>query len=592
MQTHLDYPRLLNEARKVRLVAGMRTLRIALLGDCALAQFVPLLRALFARANVWAEFHEGGFDGVELEVLNPDSALYHFRPDVIVLLNAVQSLRDKYYQRSGDASAWAGEMISRMTRVWDSIRQHSTAQIVQSNFAAPIERFYGNYDLKVDSSLPAVVARLNTLICEEARKHSEVLVNDVEHLASWLGRKEWFDERFWTLAKSFCAPDLLPVVAKNVVDIVLSTRGRVVKCVIVDLDNTLWGGTVGDDGPHGIKIAPHGEGEEFFRLQCFLRELKNRGILLAVCSKNEHATAVAPFEQNSGMVLKLSDMAVFVANWDNKASNIEKIRDTLNIGFDSMVFLDDNPFERNLVRDMLPDVIVPELPEDASEYVRSITELNLFETNTHTAEDLQRTDFYRAEAQRQKAVATAATFEEFLKSLEMKIDVRRFLPEQFPRIEQLFQRSNQFNLTTHRYTRAQCEAMKNDATCLPLSASLSDRFGDHGLISIVVARADADSGSLVITDWLMSCRVLSRGVEEYLMNGIVDEARQRELGRVRGVFVPTAKNGMVKEFFARFGFEKSCEDPDGRTEWVLDTAAYAHRPVFIQAAEDKDPVAA
>lgn len=593
MEIDLDYPRLLKEARVIQPAAGMPTLRLALLGDCALQQFLPLLRALFYRTNFWVEIHEGGFDGIDFEALNPESALYRFEPDVVVLLNAVQNLRDKYYLRTGDASDFANETLLRMTRAWDSIRQHSSAQIIQSNFVAPIERTYGNYDLKVASSLPASVANLNLRISEEARSRSFVLVNDVEHLASWVGRKNWFDERFWTLAKSFCAPELLPLVAKNIVDIVLSTKGRAIKCVILDLDNTLWGGIVGDDGPLGIRVSAHGEGEEFHRLQCFLREIKNRGILLAVCSKNEHANAIAPFEQNPGMVLKLSDIAAFVANWDNKAANITEIQRTLNIGFDSMVFLDDNPFERNLVRDMLPGVIVPELPDDPSDYVKAISELNLFETSTHSAEDAQRTEFYRVEAQRQIAESTASSFEEFLRSLEMKIEVERFVPEHLGRITQLLQRSNQFNLTTHRYTHAQCEAMLNDTErCLPLYASLSDRFGDHGLIGIVVARPGIVTGALVITDWLMSCRVLTRGVEEYLMNHIVEDASRRGLGRVLGEFIPTSKNGMVKDFFARFGFEKAHEDANGRTEWVLETAAYAPRQVFLQRVEKVGSVSA
>ena len=356
------------------------------------------------------------------------------------------------------------------------------------------------------------------------------------------------------------------------------------KGVIVDLDNTLWGGVIGDDGPDGILISAHGEGEDYYRFQCFLRELKNRGVLLAVCSKNEHSNAVLPFERHPAMVLRLSDFAAFVANWDNKAVNIERIQQTLNIGLESMVFVDDNPFERNLVRNLLPTVIVPELPDDPSDYVRALCELNLFETNTVAKEDAQRTELYRVEGQRRIAEANAASFEEFLQSLDMKITMERFTPQNLNRISQLFQRSNQFNLTTHRYTQAHCEVMMGDtASYLPLGVSLSDRFGDHGLISIVVARPDLAAGALVITDWLMSCRVLARGVEEYLMNHVFEEARRRDLQRVLGEFVPTSKNAMVKDFFARFGFKKVREDSDGRSEWMLETNAYTPRPVFITA---------
>ena len=583
MEPHLEYSRLLKEARAISSDPGLPAIKIALLGDSAVQQFTPLLRALLRRAGFHADIYEGGFDGVEFDTLNPSSPLYAFDPDIVVVLNAVQGLRDKYYQRQGDTSGFASSATSRIVGAWDAIRTHSRAQVVHANFAAPIERVYGNYDLKVAATLPAIVARMNILLAKEAQSRGHVLLLDVDHLASWVGRKEWFDERFWTLSKSFCAPELLPMVAKNIVDIVLSTRGRSVKCVILDLDNTLWGGVVGDDGVHGIRIDAHGEGEDFHRFQCFLRELKNRGVLLAVCSKNEHANAVLPFQQLSSMVLKLDDFAAFIANWDNKAENIRKIRQALNIGLDSMVFLDDNPFERNLVREMLPEVIVPELPDDPSEFVRAICAMNLFEASTHAAEDAHRTEFYRVESQRELAKATAASFEDYLQSLEMKIDVARFTPESLPRIVQLLQRSNQFNLTTHRYSQVQCEAMMNDTQqVLPLTASLRDRFGDHGLISIVVLRPDAVTGTLAITDWLMSCRVLMRGVEEYLMNLIVVEARQRNLPAVCGEFIPTAKNGMVREFFARFGFEKSHEDASGRTDWMLQTANYMPRAVFIQ----------
>ena len=270
----------------------------------------------------------------------------------------------------------------------------------------------------------------------------------------------------WALAKLPAALEHLPLIAQSIVDVTLATKGRAVKCIALDLDNTLWGGVVGDDGPHGIQIAAHGDGEAFHRFQSFLKELKNRGILLAVCSKNEHENAVRPFEVNSEMVLKLEDITVFVANWDNKADNLRRIRDTLNIGLDSILFLDDNPFERAAVRAMSPEVIVPELPEDPADYVKALVELNLFETTAFSAEDAVRSTLYRQEAQRRLAETTATSFEDYLQSLDMTIEVSRFAPEQLNRITQLLQRSNQFNLTTQRHNQAQCEAMMMDTEAL------------------------------------------------------------------------------------------------------------------------------
>jgi FkbH-like protein len=579
----LDYSLLMKEHRRFKPVEGSKKIRLALLGDCAVQQLFPLIKVLFGRANFEVEFYQGGFDGSEFEVLDPNSNLYAFKPNFIVIINATQSLRDKFYQRDHNSPRFAQETLSKISLLWDVIKQNSDAQIIQTNFALPLERFYGNYELKVSTSFLRTVSALNQSIAVESESRNHVLLLDIQHMASWVGGKNWFDERFWSVSKSFCSPDYLPLAAKNIVDIALSVQGRSVKCVVLDLDNTLWGGIIGDDGIHGIKINEHGEGEDYYRVQNFLRELKKRGILLAVCSKNDHANAIAPFEENMEMVLNLEDIAVFVANWENKASNILNIQQKLNIGLDSMVFLDDNPFERNLVRELLPQVIVPEIGEDPSDYIRVICELNLFETNSHTDEDAQRTEFYRTEAQRESAKDNSASFEEFLQSLNMKIDVNRFSESNIPRITQLFQRSNQFNLTTNRYTQAQCDEMMVDYEhYLPLTASLKDRFGDHGLISIVVLRPDYAEGTMYICDWLMSCRVLKRGVEEYLMNYVVQETQSRGLKRVYGEYIPTAKNAMVKEFYAGFDFEKIRKDAEDRFEWLLDVASYSPRIIYIQ----------
>jgi FkbH-like protein len=577
----MDHASLLRESKRLDPAATRSKVRIALLSDAATQQFVPLLRTLFHRHGVHADLYEGPFDGIQLEALNPNSGLYRFQPDFIVMLNSIQALRAAFSQRNGDASAFIEERTRGIVEVWDTIQQHTTATLVQSTFAMPYERYFGNFDQKVPSSFYSVAAALNACIGQQVRSRAGVLINDVESIASWVGRREWFDDRFWDIAKSFCALPHMPLVAKNIVDIVMASRGRVAKCVVLDLDNTLWGGVIGDDGVDGIRLSAHGDGEAFYRLQAYLKELRNRGILLAVCSKNEMAAAVLPFDKHPDMLLQRSDITVFIANWIDKAENIRKIHDVLNIGFDSMVFLDDNPFERNWVRGLLPDVIVPELPEDPADYVRAISELNLFETTSFSGEDLKRAELYRVEADRREAQAAYASAEDFLQSLDMRIVVSRFDPFHLPRIAQLIQRSNQFNLTTHRYTEAECDALMNNPNVLPLYAKLSDRLGDHGLIGLIVMEPRGDE--LVIVDWLMSCRVLARGVEQYLMNLVVAEARQRNLTNVRGQYIRTAKNQMVEGFFAQFGFVQTGGDAN-RADWLLDCSTYQARETFISPA--------
>jgi FkbH-like protein len=576
----LEYSKLAREAKKANF-EGLPKVRLALLSDAATQLLVPLLRELFRRGGLAAEIYEAPFDAIELEAFNPSSDLYSFQPDFVVLLNSTQALRAAFF-RDGGSSSVAHDVEARMVGVWDAIRGNTNALVIQSNYVMPYERLFGNYDLKHAGSWYDTVENINRRIVLAARERNNVLVNDINGLASWFGRRTWFDERFWELAKSFCATEYLPAVAKNIADISLAARGRAVKCIVLDLDNTLWGGVVGDDGVDGIKLSAHGDGEAFHRFQSFLLGLKKRGILLCVCSKNENAAAIKPFEEHPEMVLRKEDITIFVANWTNKAENIKTIRDALEIGYDSMVFLDDSPFERNSVRGILPQVIVPDLPEDPADYVKVLSELNLFETTNVSKEDSNRADLYRAEFERRSAASTFSNFEEYLASLDMRIDVARFEPSRLNRISQLLQRSNQFNLTTHRYNERQCEAMMQDASCIPLYVCLRDRFGDHGLISVIVARPNAADDVLAITDWLMSCRVLARGVEEYLMNYVVREAARLNLGFVSGEYIPTAKNGMVKDFFSKFGFEKAGDVQDGSTHWRLRVADYEERKIHIQ----------
>ncbi len=579
----LSYADFVRESRRRDLPPGSQKLRVAILADTATQRIVTLLRVLFRMNDIDYAFYEGGFDGIEIEVYSADSELYRFAPDVVIILNAVQALRSRFGRREGDAEAFVEKTLNTMTGVWGAIRQHSTASIIQSNFVLPYERTFGNFDLKMSQSFYAIVTRLNVEIASRARQQGPVLINDLDALASWIGRRSWFDDRLWDLSKYLCSVDHLPVVAQNIVDIAMALRGKVVKCVVLDLDNTLWGGVIGDDGLDGIKLNSHGDGEAFYRFQLFLRELLKRGIILAVCSKNEMANAVLPFEKHPEMVLKRDDIACFVANWNDKAENIRHIREILNIGFDSMVFLDDNAFERDLVRTLVPDIIVPNLPEDPADYVRAISELNLFETTTFSTADLERSELYRLEGLRQQEQASFASIEEFLRSLKMQITIARFDSYHLPRIAQLIQRSNQFNLTTRRRTEADCADLMKDPLSIPLYATLSDRLGDHGLISIVIL--EQLPGELAIRDWLMSCRVVKRGVEQALMNEVFLQAQSLGLERVTGEFIPTAKNAMVQDFYGQFGFEKVREQ-EGRTTWQANVADYEPATVLMERAAE------
>jgi FkbH-like protein len=573
----LSYRRLAGKGRHLLCEEGWPKRRVAILSDAASQQFVPVLRALFHENGISVETYEGIFDAFEMEVLDPGSGLYAFRPDVVILASCAQALRSRYFHNS--ESDFARCCLERVQGLWGVLRAQSNAQILQFNYAMPYERFFGNFDLLVPHSLYASISRLNALLAAAAPEHDGVTLIDVEMISSNVGRAAWYDDRLWNMTKAFCRLEHLPLVCQSIVEVVLTLMGRVTKCLILDLDNTLWGGIVGDLGHLGVEIGAHGDGEAFYHFQNYLLALKKRGIILAVCSKNEIENALRPFSDNPEMVLRRNDIAVFVANWENKADNIRTIRERLNIGFDSMVFLDDNPFERNLVRQLVPDVIVPELTEDPADYVRFLSSLNLFETTSYSPADARRAEQYKEEAERLELKALISDVTEYLKSLEMKIHVARFDPENLSRIAQLTQRSNQFNMTTQRLTEGECrEMMLDDEAWIPLYASLSDRFGDHGLISVVTLRHARDAIS--IANWLMSCRVLSRGVEEYLMARVVKVALERRVARIEAEYIPTAKNAMVKGFYSRFGFDLVGENA-GHTRWALNPELFRPAPTYI-----------
>jgi len=575
----LEYFALMKRAKELP-ISDNRQLRVAILADVSTQHLTPLLRALFAGNGVTVHIYEAGFDTVELEALDPNSGLYSFDPEVVVILQSLGKLKANYYDFPADPASFVASKATHIEQVWKAIRARSGAPIIQSTFVLPYERPFGNYGNAGVNTLHGAASDLNREICLRARANPGVLINDVDYLAAWVGRRHFIDEKLWSVSKSLCALELMPDVAQNVVDIALATQGRTVKCVVLDLDNTLWGGVVGDEGLDGIELGDRDETGTFRSFQLYLRELGRRGILLAVCSKNDESVARRVFQEHPGMVLREADIAVFIANWDDKATNIRRIREKLNIGFDSMVFLDDNPFERNLVRQLLPEVIVPELSEDPELYVRTISELNLFEVASHSELDLQRAALYRDQEERALESSRFVNLDDYLKSLETRARVARFEPRELGRIAQLLQRSNQFNLTTRRHSEAECEAMMRDEEAyFPFSISVRDRFGDFGLINLVILR---HSGTVLEIDtFVMSCRVLQRGVEQLAMNKIFEYARRVGCDRVIGRYIPSPKNGMVKSFYAQFGFERLSGDDAEGLLWSLKPSDYVEREVYI-----------
>jgi FkbH-like protein len=390
------------------------------------------------------------------------------------------------------------------------------------------------------------------------------------------GLYAWHDPALWFRAKQEVHPAAAPIYGDLLGRLLSARQGRSSKCLVLDLDNTLWGGVIGDDGLNGIVLGQgSARGEAYVAFQLYVRNLLRRGVVLAVCSKNDEKNALEPFDNHPDMVLRRSDIACFVANWADKPSNIRSIAKMLNIGIDSLVFADDNPFEREIVRRELPTVQVPELPEDPSLYGRCVADAGYFEGVTVTAEDFERAGQYRGNAERENLKGSATDVEGYLRSLNMILTWARFDPVGLPRIVQLINKTNQFNLTTQRLTETEAAAVMTNDQALSLQLRLADRVGDNGMISVVIGTVAPGTGDMNIDTWLMSCRVLGRQVEQATLNLVAQESVRLGARRLIGTYRPSSKNSMVKDHYAKLGFE--CIEPvdEVETRWALDLTQFS-----------------
>ncbi len=559
-----------------------RKAKIAFLGSFTTHQLVSLLELYLAGGWVGAEVYEADYGTFRQEMLDPQSDLYKFRPDFIVLATCWRDLghRPELGDDRAEVQRKVEAELADWSLLWRTAHDKLGCQIIQNNFDAPPWRILGNHEMRHAASFGRYTTLVNLAFQDHAPSY--VTIHDTDNLAATWGRWEWGDDRFYQHAKLPCSPELLVDYAHSLASLILAHLGVVKKCLVLDLDNTLWGGVIGDDGLGGIRLGQGDpESESFVAFQSYVKGLRQRGVILAVCSKNTDSIAREVFEKHSEMVLRLDDISCFVANWDDKASNLVRIAEQLNIGLNSLVFVDDNPAERSIVRQLRPEVAVPELPPDACGYIRALERHRFFQPLVLSNEDLKRTDYYRADSARQAAESSAEELDGFLKSLEMTALFGPIEPATLERAAQLIQRSNQFNLTTRRHSAADLLAMMADDAWLTRTVSLRDRFGDNGLISVLLAKVVGDA--LEIDTWLMSCRVLKRGVEQFLLNRLCEFAQLRGLRALRGEYIPTAKNGLVRDHYASLGFTQlSCAD-SAHSAWEFRVdAGWTPFPIFIK----------
>lgn len=564
-----------------------KPVRLALLGSCTTDQLAPGLRVGALRHRLWMTLYTSAYGQYQQEAMDSASTLYAFEPDVALCAFDSQHLLglETAASTAEQADAKVATVIKKLRSLWRLLRSHANLQIIQQTLLPTAQALMGSNEQRLPGAPLNLIRRINTALRVAADEEGVDLLS-VDECSERDGLSAWHDARLWLRAKQYVAPPAGPAYGDQVARLIAARRGLSGKCLVLDLDNTLWGGVIGDDGLERIVLGQgSAEGEAFVAFQRYVRDLTRRGVILAVCSKNDEANALLPFTSHPEMVLKRDEIACFVANWQDKASNLRNIAQQLNIGIDSLVFVDDNPFERNLVRRELPMVRVPEMPEDPADYASCVAASGYFEGVRLTEEDRARAGQYQANLKREMLRTSHSNLDSYLRSLDMRLEWSPVTATDLLRVVQLIGKTNQFNLTTRRHDEADVLAMMTDPHAVVLHLRLKDSFGDNGIVAVVAALPDSNEGDWRIDTWLMSCRVLGRKVEHATLAILAEQATLLGARRLIGEYIMTAKNGMVKEHYPALGFAP-LEQREDAARWVLDLGVYSPQeaPMEIRRA--------
>jgi len=571
--------------RELLAAEDLREVRIAILGGSTTNELADLFEICALASGFKPIFYQSEYGRFYEDAVVDSQALIDFRPELVYVHTSCMNILafPPVQCTEAELQSYVAAEVERYRQIWQALGENVPCQIIQNNFELPPHAILGNMDAVAPGGHARFVMELNQAFAREAAGNTKLLIQDIHGISARTGLNQWFDWDRWYSYKILWTPEANLAVARSLNSMLRALYGKSRKVLVLDLDNTLWGGVIGDDGADNILIGretPVAEAYTAFQEYCL--SLRNRGVLLAVCSKNDEETARQGFEHPDS-VLKLEHFSCFKANWDPKHENIRDIARELNLGEDSFVFVDDNPAERAIVEAQVPGIAVPDIGKDVSSYAAIIDAGRYFEPVSLSTEDMERAALYADNSQRAAFSAKFADYGEYLDSLEMTAEIDTFKPVYIERIAQLTNKTNQFNLTTRRYTLAEMEAIAGDARHIGIYGKLSDRFGDNGLISIVLGRREESTVHLDL--WLMSCRVLKREMELAMLDALAARARAAGATRLYGYYIPTKKNGMVANHYETLGFELVSRDAESGSIWSLDLATYKPRNTHIAIME-------
>ena len=572
--------------RTLKEQTGGVTLRIAVLGGSTTSDIVKMLELFLRNRGIEPTFYESEYAQYWEDAMFGNPELEAFRPELIFIHTTSRNVRE--FPDVSDPKELCEhklvETYSHFEQMWEHLAEVYACPIIQNNFEMPMTRLLGNREVGCPQGRIDFLTRLNCKLYDYAASHKNFYIHDINYLSACYGLDKWLEPKYWHLYKYALAVPAIPDLAYNLSNIICSLMGRNKKVLALDLDNTLWGGVIGDDGQAGIEIGQETpSGQVFSELQGYIKAHKELGVLLTVCSKNDLENALSGLEHPDG-ILKPDDFTLIKANWEPKSQNLLDSANELNLLPESFVFVDDNPAEREIVAAQLPDTVA--IPFDTpEECILALDRSGYFEVTSLSGDDVKRVEMYRANVARAAAQSQFADYHDFLRSLEMTAEIRDFDEVHLPRITQLTNKSNQFNVTTKRFTPSEMEAVMQSNDYIRRCGRLNDKFGDNGIVSVVIGRIAETA--LHIELWLMSCRVLKRDMELAMLDEIVKAAQVRGITEIYGYYYPTKKNSMVRDLFGTFGFDKQQEDADGNTVWKLDVSGYTPRNTVIEIREEQ-----
>lgn len=561
--------------------------KIAILGGSTTDDIKLILELFLLYYGIKPSFYKSEYNKYYEDAMFDNKELEEFMPDIIFIHTTNKNITN--YPSISDSVEIVNETLNneyeKFKLIWEILFTKYKCCIIQNNFDYPTYRLLGNKDATDIHGKVNFITKLNLKFAEYAESHQNFYINDINYLSAQYGLDKWADPFYYYMYKYAISVPAIPEFSYSVANIIKSIYGKNKKGFVLDLDNTLWGGIVGDDGVENLVIGQEtAEAEVYTDFQKYIKECSSLGIILNINSKNDYDNAIAGLNHSDG-ILKPDDFIVIKANWEPKSHNLESIANELNLGIDSLVFVDDNPAEREIINQTFPNVATPEI-NIPYQYIQTIDHSGFFEVTSISKEDFKKNEMYKENIKRDNLLKSCTNYDDYLKSLDMKATIDNFIPLYMARIAQLTNKSNQFNLTTKRYSQAEIEGVAGNSEYIPLYGKLEDKFGDNGVVSVVIGKQN--DKRLDIDLWIMSCRVLKRDMEYAMMDSLVDIALNRGIEEIHGFYYPTVKNGMVKDFYKLQGFEKLNEDKEGNTEWVLRiNNKYKKKNKFIEVSKNE-----